>query len=144
MNSNYMNYMMYMYVSIYLHVHVTCIFCFPIIDTVLLLNYYHNIIIMIPFTAYKYAVTTTTQTVLTRQQGRSQPMNNGVAGAQKSGGGGLRRFCIQPRFSIAQNNNLVKIGMARATLRHTLATPLPVVYCQYYWKCYAIVNICQP
>ena len=37
------------------------------------------------------------------------------------------KICIQPRFSITQNNNLAKICMAKATLRHTLAMPL--TYC---------------
>ena len=51
-------------------------------------------------------------------------MNKGVAEVYRKMGVTEILYTAKINFSIAQNNNLMKIGMARATLRHTLATPL--------------------
>jgi hypothetical protein len=63
------------------------------------------------------------------KQGRSQPINIGVADSVKCIEGGKTEKVLNfALFTPAQkkviSSNLVKVGVARATLCHTLATPL--------------------
>ena len=56
-------------------------------------------------------------------------MNNDVAEVYRKVGGDWEDFiCNQHLVASAQDNNLENIGMVRATLCHTLATPLLLLH----------------